>query len=124
MPPVPSGVILDGADLQAQVADRSMTYLAQSRAVTQARGNPHAGSFSSVMTGLRKACGLMSEGFRQACLDVEVVVQKTIEEATAHDRAFTAKAAKDLDLWTSALQQLFNTDEVTEADMETQWAHA
>ena len=101
-----------------------MTYLAQSLAVTQARGSPHAGSFSGVMTGLRKACGLMSEGFQQACLDVEVVVQKTIEEATAHEWAFTAKAAKDLDLWTSALQQLFDTDEVTEADMETQRAHA
>ena len=66
----------------------------------------------------------MTEGFQQACLDVEVVVQKTIEEATAHDQAFTAKAAKDLDLWTSALQSLFDTDKVSEADMETRWAHA
>ena len=123
-PPVPSGIILDKADLQAQVADRSMAYLTQSLAMTQAGGNPHAGSFSGVMTRLRKACRLMTEGFWQACLDVEVVVQKTIEEATAHDWAFTAKAAKDLDLWTLALQLLFDTDEVSEANMETRRAHA
>ena len=125
VPPVPSGVILDkDVDLQAQMADRSMTYLAQSLAVTHAGGNPDTGAFSSIMTSLRKACGLMSEGFQQACLDVEVVVQKTLLEATAHDRAFTTKTAKDLDLWTSALQPLFNTNEVTEANMETQRAHA
>ena len=100
-----------------------MADLAQSLAVTQARGNPNTGSFSGVMTRLRKPCGLMTEGFRQACLDVEVVVQKIIEEVTAHDRAFTAKVAKDLDLLTSALQPLFDTDEVLEADMETRQAH-
>ena len=60
----------------------------------------------------------MSEGFREACLDVEVVVQMTLVEATAHNRAFAAKAAKDLDLWTSALQLLFDTDAVPEAEME------
>ena len=66
----------------------------------------------------------MMEGFQQACLDVEVVVRKTIENATAHDWAFTDKAAQDLDLWTSALWPIFDTDRVTEADMETQQAHA
>ena len=125
VPPVPSGVIPDkDADLQAQMADRSMTYLAQSLAMAHAGGNPDTGAFSSVMTGLRKACGLMSEELRQACLDVEVVVQKTLAEAMAHDRAFTTKATKDLDLWTSALQLLFDTDEIMEADMETRRGHA
>ena len=100
------------------------TYLAQSLAVAHAGGNPDAGSFSGIMISLRKACGLMSEGFWQACQDVEVVVQKTLAEAMAHDQAFTAKAAKELDLWTSALQLLFDTNEVMEADMETWWAHA
>ena len=76
------------------------------------------------MTALRKACGLMSEGFQEACLDVEVVVQTTLAEATAHDLVFAAKAAKDLDLWTSALQPLFDTDAVPEAKMETRRAHA
>ena len=51
------------AGLPAQIADRSMTYLAQSLAVSSAGGNPDIGAFSGVMTTLRKACGLMSEGF-------------------------------------------------------------
>ena len=96
-----------------------MTYLAQSLAVSGAGGNPDIGAFSGVMTALRKACGLMSEGFQEACLDVEVVVQTMLAEATAHNRAFATKAAKDLDLWTSALQPLFDTDAVPEAEMET-----
>ena len=58
------------------------------------------------------------------CLGVEVVVQKTLQEATAHDQAFTTKAAQDLDLWTSALQPLFDTDIISEADMEARQAHA
>ena len=48
-----------------------MTYLAQSLAVSGAGGNPDIGAFSGVMTALRKACGLMSEGFQEAYLDVE-----------------------------------------------------
>ena len=100
------------ADLPAQVTDRLMADLVQSLAVNQARGNPHNRSFYAVMTGLRQACGSMTEGFEQVCLDVEVIVQKTTEEATAHDRAFTAKAAKDLDLWILALQPLFDNDRI------------
>ena len=112
------------AGLPAQIANRSMTYLAQSLAVSSTGCNPDIGAFSSVMTTLRKACGLMSEGFQEACLDVEVVVQTTLAEATSHDWAFATKAAKDLDLWTSALQPLFDTDAVPEAEMETQRTHA
>ena len=123
--PVPSSAVPDqDAGLHAQIADRSMTYLAQSLAMSSAGGNPDMGAFSSIMTTLRKACGLMSEGFWEACLDVEVVVQKTLAEVMAHDRAFAAKAAKDLDLWTSALQPLFDTDTVTDAEMEIRWPHA
>ena len=58
------------------------------------------------------------------CLDVEVVVQTMLVEATSHDRAFAAKATKDLDLWTSALQPLFDTDAVPEAEMETRRTHS
>ena len=47
-----------------------------------------------------------------------------LAEATAHNWAFAAKATKDLDLWTSALQLLFDTDAVTEAKMEIRCAHA
>ena len=114
----PDAVPGQDVGLPAQIADKSMTYLAQSLAVSSTGGNPDIGAFSGVMTALRKACGLMSEGFWEACLDVEVVVQMSLAEATAHDQAFAAKAAKDLDLWTSALQPLFNTDAVTEAEME------
>ena len=84
-----------------------MTYLAQSLTVSGTGGNPNIGAFSGVMTALRKACGLMLEGFQEACLDVEVVVQTMLAEATAHNWAFAAKAAKDLDLWASALQPFF-----------------
>ena len=111
----PDAVPGQDAGVPAQIADRSMSYLAQSLAVSSAGGNPNIGAFSGVMTALRKACGLMLEGFREACLDVEVVVQTTLAEATAHDWAF---ATKDLDLWTSALQPLFDTDAVPEAEME------
>ena len=75
-PPVPPGITLGEPDLEVQVADRSMGNLAQSVAVNEAGGNPHARSFSGVMTGLRQA-----------------------------------------------LQPLFDTDNVSEADMEARWAH-
>ena len=124
-PPVPPSTVPDqDVGLHTQIAERSMTYLAQSLAVSSAWGNPNVGAFSSIMTALRKACGLMLEGFQEVCLDVEVVVQKMLAEVTAHDRAFAAKAAKDLDLWTSALQLLFDTNTVTEAEMEIRRAHA
>ena len=70
----PDTVLGQDAGLPAQIADKAMTYLAQSLAVSSAGGNPDIGAFSGVMTALRKACGLMSEGFWEACLDVEVVV--------------------------------------------------
>ena len=91
-----------GLDPLALIVERSMTKMAWSLAVTQARGNPNVGAFSGVMTGLRKACGIMMEGFWEACLGIEVVVQKALLEVTAHDRAFTTKATQDLDLWTSS----------------------
>ena len=125
VPPVPHDAAPGkAAGLPTHIANRSMTYLAQSLAVSGTGGNPDIGAFSGVMTALRKACGLMSEGFQEECLYVEVVVQTTLAEAMAHDWAFAAKAAKDLDLWTSALQPLFDTNAVPEAEMETHRAHA
>ena len=125
VPPVPPDAALgQGVGLPAQIANRSMTYLAQSLAVSSVGGNPDIGAFSGVMTALRKACCLMSEEFQEVCLDVEVVVQTTLADAMAHDRAFAAKATKDLDLWTSALQLLFDVDAVPEAEMETLRTHA
>ena len=123
VPPVPPNTALgQGVGLPAHIANRSMTYPAQSLAISGTGGNPNIGAFSGVMTALRKACGLMSEGFQEVCLDVKVVVEMTLAEARAHDRAFATKAAKDV--WTSALQPLFDTDAVLEAEMETQHAHA
>ena len=84
-----------------------MTYLAQSLAVSSTGGNPDVGAFSGIMTALRKTCGFMSEGFWEVCLDVEVVVQKMLAEATAHDWAFAAKAAKDLDFVDLSLTATF-----------------
>ena len=57
-----------------------MAHLAQSLTATQAGGDPHAGTFAGVMEGLKEVCGLMSTGFQRACLDVEKIVQKTLEE--------------------------------------------
>ena len=121
IPSIPPGLVLAGPNPSALIVERSMTELAQSLAVTQAGGNPNAGAFSGVMTRLRQPCVIMMEGFWEACLGIEVVVQKALLEVTAHDRAFTAK---DLDLWTSALQPLFDNDDVSEANMEAQRAHA
>ena len=118
IPPVLPGLVQAGPDPSALIVERSMTELAQSLAITQAGGNPNAIAFSGVMTGLRQACGIMMEGFQEACLGIEVVVQKPLLEMTAHDWAFTAKAAQDLDLWTSALQPLFDNNDVSEADVE------
>ena len=84
--------------------------------IAQARGDPHTGSFSGVIAGLREACGLMTEGFQQVCLDVEVVVRKMIEDAVSDDRA---KAAQDL-----ALRPIFDSDGVSETDMMNWVAYA
>ena len=74
VPPVPPGLVPAGPDPLALIVERLMAKLAQSLAVTQARGNPNAGAFSGVMTRLRQACGIMMEGFQEACLGIEVVV--------------------------------------------------
>ena len=118
VPLVPPSLVLAGPDPLTLIVERSMTELAQPLAVTQAGANPNAGAFSGVMTRLRQACGIMMEDFWEACLGVEVVVQKALLEATAHDWAFTTKAAQDWDLWTSALQPIFDNDDISEADME------
>ena len=49
-PPVPPGTVLDqDMGLQAQIANRSMTYLAQSLAMSSAGGNPDEGAFSGII---------------------------------------------------------------------------
>ena len=77
------------------------------------------GTHSAIMEGLKVACGLMTEGLQQACLDVEVIVQKMLEDTTAHDWVFTKKAAQDLDLWTTVLQPVLHSDRASATEMET-----
>ena len=116
---VPPGLNLDQGALRAQIGDQSMACLAQSLAVTQATSNPHASAFSGIMEGLKVACRLMTKGFQQACLDMEVVVQKTLEDNMALDQAFTEKATQDLNLWAAALWPVLDSDRVSATEMET-----
>ena len=81
--------------------DQFMTPLTHT--VAHAGGNPHAYSFTGIIEGLKEVCSLMTTGFQHACLDVEVIVQKTLEEATRLNRNFTVAAAQDLDKWAAAL---------------------
>ena len=66
----------------------------------------------------------MTEGFQKACLDVEVVVQKMLQDDTTHDWAFSEKDAQDLDLWTAALLLVLENNEVPAAEREKRWDHA
>ena len=119
-----SDVNPDEGGLQAQVTTMSLASLTQFLAITQAGGDPNTGSLPSVMVRLRETCGLMTQGFHQAGLDVEVVVRKMIQDAMAHDWALTTKATQDLDLWTSALWPILDSEGVSEADMAEQVAYA
>ena len=71
------------------------------------------------MMGLKMMCGLMTRGFQQVCLDVEYAVQKTLEEAMAHNQAFTQAAAEDLDLLTTALWLVLESMRVSATEIET-----
>ena len=51
-----------------------------------ARGNPHTYSFTGIIEGLKEVCGMMMTRFQDACLDIEAIVQKTLEEATQLNR--------------------------------------
>ena len=73
--------------------DQFVTPLSQTTA--QARGNPHANSFTGVMEGLKEVCSMMTTGFQRVCLDIEAIVQRTLEEATQLNHDFTMAAAQD-----------------------------
>ena len=88
-----------------------------------AGGNPHAYSFTSVIEGLKEVCDLMMTGFQHACLDVEVIVQKTLEEATRINCDFTVAAAQDLDKWATALRPVLDNAGVSDSDMEARQRH-
>ena len=73
-----------------------------------AGGNPHAYSFTGIIEGLKEVCSLMMTRFQRACLDVEAIVQKTLEEATWLNHDFTMAAAQDLDKWAAALRPVLD----------------
>ena len=73
--------------------DQFMTPLTHTAA--HAGGNPHTYSFTGIIEGLKEVCSLMMTGFQHACLDVEAIVQKMLEEATWLNRDFTMAAAQD-----------------------------
>ena len=85
---------------------------------------PHAYSFTSIIEGLKEVCGLMMTGFQHACLDVEAIVQKTLEEAIWLNCDFTMAAAQDLDKCAAALRLVFDNAGVSDSDMEAKQRHA
>ena len=89
-----------------------------------AGGNLHAYSFTGIIEGLKEVCGLMTTGFQRACLDIEVIMQKTLEEATQLNRDFTMAAAQDLDKWAAALRPVLDNAGVSDSNMEARQRHA
>ena len=88
-----------------------------------AGGNLHANSFTGIMEGLKEVCSMMMTGFQRACLDIEAIVQKTLEEATQLSCDFTVAAAQDLDKWTTALWLVLDNAGVLGTDMEARQRH-
>ena len=66
----------------------------------------------------------MTTGFQRACLDVEAIVQKTLEEATWLNHNFTMAAAQDLDKWAAAFWPILDNAGVSDSDMEARQRHA
>ena len=89
-----------------------------------ARGKPHAHLFTGIIEGLKEVCGLMTTGFQHVCLDVEAIVQKTLEEATWLNCDFTVAAAQDLDKWAAALRLVLDNAGVSDSDMGVRQRHA
>ena len=89
--------------LKKKHEDWTMASLSLAVMAAQADSTAHVGTCTGIMEGLKITCELMNKGFQQACLDVEYLMQKTMEEATAQDWAFTQTTTENLDLWTTAL---------------------
>ena len=70
--------------------------------------NPHAFSFTGVIEGLKEVCSLMTTGFQRTCLDVETIVQKTLEGPMRPNRNFTMAVAQDLDKWAAVLRPVLD----------------
>ena len=121
VPGVPPGQDLVTWFPQVPVGDQLMNPLTHTAA--HAVGNPHAYSFTSIIEGLKEVCSLMTTGFQRACLDVEAIVQKTLEGATWPNCDFTVAAAQDLDKWATALRIVLDKAGVSDSDMEARQEH-
>ena len=122
LPGAPLGQDLVTGFPHVPTGDQFMTPLTHTAA--HAGGNPHAYSFTGIIEGLKEVCSLMATGFQRACLDVEAIVQKMLEEATRLNRDFTMAAAQDLDKWTTALWPVLDNAGVSDSDMEARQRHA
>ena len=118
---VPPGQDLVTGFPQVPARDQFMNPLTHTAA--HAGGNPHAYSFTGVIEGLKEVCSFMMTGFQRACLDVEAIVQKTLEGATRPNRDFTVAAAQDLDKWAAALWPVLDNAGVSDSDVEVKQRH-
>ena len=105
----------------APARDQFVTPLTHTAA--HAGGNPHTNSFTGIIERLKEVCGMMTTGFQRACLDVEAIVQKTLQEATQLNRDFTVAAAQDLDKWAAALRPVLDNAGVSDSYMEARQRH-
>ena len=121
VPDVPLGQDLVTGFPQVPVGDQFINPLTHTAA--HAGGNPHAYSFTGIIEGLKEVCSLMTTRFQRACLDVEAIVQKTLEGATRPNRDFTVAAAQDLDKWATALWPVLDNAGVSDSNMEVRQRH-
>ena len=122
VPAAPPGQDLGMGFPRIPAGDQFVTLLTQTTA--QAGGNPHASSFTGIMEGLKEVCNMMTTRFQHACLNVEAIVQRMLEEATQLNRDFTVAAAQDLDKWATALRPVLDNAGVSDTNMEARQRHA
>ena len=122
VPGIPPGQDLVTGFPQVPARDQFMNPLTHTAA--HAGGNPYTYSFTGVIEGLKEVCSLMMTGFQRACLDIEAIVQKTLEGAMWPNHDFTVAAAQDLDKWAAALRPVLDNTGVSDSDMEARQRHA
>ena len=101
---------------QAPLQSVSVTPTTSSATQTSDRSEAH--SIAGVMAGLKEVCNIMTTGFQRACLDVETIVHRSLEGATQLNRRLAETASQDLNTWASALEPVFDSAGVSDADME------
>ena len=61
-------------------------------------------AYKGVMWGLHVASHTLSEGYQWACLEVQGLVNQSLNLSTARDRTFVAEASSALHQWVKAVQ--------------------